>query len=65
MELARLGISSQWHRRWLLRMACKLFTLKGKVLLADREYIGSDWFSLLKQKAIDFAIRLREGNYEG
>ncbi len=30
IELARLGISSQWHRRWLLHVACKLFTLKSK-----------------------------------
>jgi hypothetical protein len=64
MELARLGISSQWHRRWLLRMACKLFSLKGKVLLADREYIGNEWFALLAQKGIGFVIRLRKGNYQ-
>lgn len=65
MEIARLGISSQWHRRWLLRMACKLFSLKGKVLLADREYIGNEWFTLLNEKGIDFVIRLRKSNYEG
>jgi hypothetical protein len=64
IELSRLGISSQWHRRWLLRMACKLFSLKGKVLLADREYIGSEWFALLEEKEISFVIRLRKGNYE-
>jgi hypothetical protein len=75
MELSRLGISSQivpatklhvsdWHRRWLLRMACKLFSLKGKVLLADREYIGNEWFNILKEKGMDFVIRLRKGNYE-
>ena len=46
-------------------MACKLFSLKGKVLLADREYIGNEWFTLLNEKGIDFVIRLRKSNYEG
>jgi hypothetical protein len=64
LELGRLGISSQWHRKKLLRMALLLFDLSGKVLLADREYIGSEWFKELSRAGIDFAIRLREKNYQ-
>lgn len=64
LELGRLGISSQWHRKLLLRMALKVFSLKGKVLLADREYIGNEWFAALREAGMDFVIRLRKGNYE-
>lgn len=31
-----------------------------KTLLADREFIGEDWFLYLKEKGISFCIRLRE-----
>jgi len=64
LELGRLGISSQWHRKKLLRLALVLFDLSGKVLLADREYVGSEWFTALKGAAMDFVIRLRNKNYE-
>jgi hypothetical protein len=42
----------------------KLAGLAGKVLLADREYIGSEWFKALTENNLDFVIRLREGNYK-
>lgn len=64
LELGRLGISSQWHRKKLLKLALLLFDLSGKVLLADREYIGSAWFKALTKAGIDFVIRLREKNYQ-
>lgn len=43
-DLSKLVISNQWERKLLLRLALRLFKLKGKVLLGDREYIGSEWF---------------------
>lgn len=64
IDMQRLGNSNQWHRRLLLKSARKLFDLKGKILLADREYIGSNWFATLKQAGLDFVIRLRKGNYK-
>lgn len=64
LELGRLGISSQWHRKKLLKMALRLFDLSGKVLLADREYIGSEWFKALTKAGADFVIRLRAKNYQ-
>ena len=63
LELNKLGISSQWQRKLLLRLALRLFDLSGKVLLADREYIGSEWFTTLTRAQIDFCIRLRKGHY--
>lgn len=64
LDLKRLGISSQWHRKLLLRMALKVFVLKGKVLLGDREYIGEQWFDWLQEAGLDLVIRLRKGNYQ-
>ncbi len=63
-DLSKLGISNQWERKLLLGLALKLFKLKGKVLLGDREYIGSEWFASLQQAGIGFVIRLRKGNYQ-
>jgi hypothetical protein len=31
LELGRLGISNQWQRKLLIRLALKLFDLRGKV----------------------------------
>ncbi|MBD0254737.1 MAG: transposase [Cytophagales bacterium] len=64
LDLKRLGISSQWHRKLLLRLALKVFVLKGKVLLGDREYIGQEWFEWLQEAGLELVIRLRKGNYE-
>lgn len=63
-ELGKLGISSQWERDLMLRLALKVLRLKGKVLLADREYIGTKWFGALHRAGIGFVIRLRKGNYQ-
>ena len=35
----------------------------GRILLADREFIGKDWFELLLSKKLSFVIRLREKMY--
>jgi hypothetical protein len=64
LELNHLGQSSQWHRQLLLRSALRLLTLRGKVLLGDREYIGVEWFRALKQAGINLVIRLRVGDYQ-
>jgi hypothetical protein len=65
LELNHLGQSSQWHRQLLIRSALKLLNLQGKVLLGDREYIGIEWFSALKQAGIGIVIRLRVSDYKG
>ena len=64
LELDRLGQSSQWHRRLLLRSALQLLDLQGKVLLGDREYIGVEWLGALKRAGIDLVIRLRVRDYQ-
>jgi len=63
-DLRKKGISNQKERKRLLKKAMKYFNLEGKILLADREYIGTDWFKFLVDKGIDFNIRLKVKNYK-
>lgn len=64
VDLGKLGISSEKERRGMFRRVFKFYNLKGKVLIADREYIGSDWFKYLVDNDLDFVIRLRHNNYK-
>ena len=63
LNLRRSGASSQKQRMRLFKLAFKHFDLKGKVLLADREYIGLDFFNFLVQSGLDFVIRARYTDY--
>ena len=40
------------------------YDLKGKILVADREFIGDKWFHFLTEKGIDFVIRLPKNGYK-
>ena len=64
IQLEKLGASSQAERKTMFEQVSQLFDLKGLTLLADREYIGKDWFKFLKENGIHFVIRLRWGDYE-
>ena len=62
-ELGKSGISNFKERKKVIMQASKIFNLKGLILLADREYIGREWFKYLKNKGIDFVIRLKRKIY--
>ncbi len=64
INLQKLGISSQKQRKFLLKLALRFYNLEGKVLLGDREYIGSEWFASLRKEGLGLVIRLRKGNYQ-
>ncbi len=64
LEINHLGQSSQWHRQLLIRSAIRLLDLRGKILLGDREYIGTEWFKALKRAGLDVVIRLRVSDYK-
>ena len=64
IDLDRLGQSHQWHRELLLKTGLKVLNLRNKVLLADREYIGTEWFKVLKNHLINIVIRLRVTDYQ-
>lgn len=63
VQLEKIGASNQQERKAMFETAFSLFDLKGMTLLADREYIGKDWFKFLKTNKIYFVIRLRLGDY--
>lgn len=64
VQLGKMGASSQAERQTMFEKAMELFDLKGMTLLADREYVGKQWFKFLKTNQINFVIRLRDGDYE-
>lgn len=64
VQLEKIGASSQAERKAMFEEASMLFDLKGMTLLADREYVGKEWFKFLKINKIHFVIRLRMGDYE-
>lgn len=63
-DLEKKGISNIEERKTLLERACEWYDLEGMLLLADREYIGEEWFKYLKSKKIAFVIRLRKNIYK-
>lgn len=64
MDIAKQGLSSTAERTQLFNRAFKHFNLAGKILLADREYIGKDWFKYLIDNQIGFIIRVQKTNYK-
>lgn len=64
LNLHKQGTSNFKERKKLLKKAARHFHLKDKILLADREYIGTEWFKLLKASDIPFVIRLRKNTYK-
>lgn len=59
--LPKFGNSNQAERMALLQRLLKWLPAKKiKVVLADREFIGQDWFGFLIAHKIKFHIRLRE-----
>ena len=64
VDLAKKGHSSQQERKRLLQMAATLYDLRGFCLLADREYVGRDWFAFLDDLGLFFIIRLSRQDYK-
>lgn len=68
LELNREGCSKLNDRKVLMEGMLELAqragkSLKGSILLADREFIGQNWFEYLLDKNISFVIRLKEKMY--
>jgi hypothetical protein len=64
VNLGKKGHSDQQERKRLLQMAAKLYDLKGFCLLADREYVGREWFAFLDELGVGFIIRLSRQDYK-
>ena len=68
IQLDERGNSNINDRQTLIKGFMKLLkqfdkTLKGSILLADREFIGQQWFEYLLSEELSFVIRLREKMY--
>lgn len=68
LQLDKRGNSNVEDRKKLTEKLIGLFewadkTVKGLILLADREFIGTQWLEYLLSKNISFVIRLRENMY--
>jgi hypothetical protein len=65
VNLSKKGHSCFDERKRFLQMADILIPLKGMTLIADREYIGRDWFIfLVSELSLNFIIRLPQGGYK-
>ena len=58
------GVLSELERIKFMKKALRYYDLKGKTLLADREFIGTLWFKFLDEEGIKFIIRLRKKIYK-
>jgi hypothetical protein len=58
------GVLSEAVRIAFIKKALLYYDLRGKVLLADREFIGTLWFKFLDIQEIKFIIRLRKKMYK-
>jgi len=63
-DLNKHGTSNFKERRKLIKKALSYFHLSDKILLADREYIGVDWFKYLIANNLNFVIRLKNKAYK-
>lgn len=64
-QLDKQGNSNFKDRSFLIDSLLSIFSVfkkdhKGSILLADREFIGKDWFEYLTTRNLSFVIRLRE-----
>lgn len=57
------GVLSENERINFIRKAFVIIDLQGKLLIADREFIGKDWFGNLVDFGLNFVIRLRKEMY--
>jgi len=64
IDLHKHGTSNFKERKRLFNKAMRHFKLDKKTLIADREYIGKDWFKFLTDKGINFAIRSKANAYK-
>lgn len=68
IQLNKRGNSNTDDRKVLIKGLKNLIekagkTIKGSILLADREFIGQAWFEYLLSEHLSFVIRLREKMY--
>jgi hypothetical protein len=65
VNLGKKGCSNFQERKRFLQQADKIYSLAGMTLIADREYVGRDWFTFLEQTLkMFYVIRLSLTDYK-
>jgi hypothetical protein len=64
LDLHKQGTSNFKERKRLFNKAKRHFNLTEKTLIADREYIGKEWFKFLIDNNINFVIRSKTNAYK-
>lgn len=64
IDLEKIGHSSQQERiKWFKELFSK-FDIEGMTLIADREYIGLEWFKALRTTfKLEYIVRIKKGIY--
>ena len=64
IDLEKIGHSSQKERIDWFEKLMKKFDLAGMTLIADREYIGLEWFKALRTTfKLEYIVRIKKGIY--
>lgn len=63
-QIDKRGNSNYKDRQVVFEYAIKLYYLKSAMLLADRKFIGLNWFKYLLDKGIHFLIRIKNEDYK-
>ena len=58
------GVLSEKERILFLEVAVDFLALRDCSIIADREFIGDNWFVKFRELSIDFVIRLRKSQYK-
>ena len=58
------GVLSENERINFIRKSLVIINLEGKLLVADREFVGKEWLSSLIEMKVNFIIRLRKRMYQ-
>ena len=58
------GVLSEYERIEFLKNACKCCPLQDANIIADREFIGNEWFCHFERLALFFTCRIRQGMYK-
>ena len=57
------GVLGESDRIKFIRKAFVIIDLEGRLLIADREFIGKEWFAFLVEFKLNFIVRLKKGVY--
>lgn len=58
------GVLSEYERIQFIKNACQFCSLQAINIIADREFIGNEWFCIFERLNLYFTCRIRQGMYK-